>query len=470
MVEREAAALDVKRAAWRPGIPGEPSLRDIAEDRAELMIAAIDAAISRQVDAIIHAPAFQQLEASWRGLSVLLKTVAQTRQVRLRILDLTWGDICRDAEQAVEFDQSHLFRLIYNDEIGTPGGQPFGLVIADFAVMHRPAAGHPTDDITALQSLSAIGAAAFCPIVLAASPKLLGLESFAELVGLDVVDAFDGLPFARWRTLRSHIDTRFLGLVMPRVLLRCAYQPDSRRRIDGLRYAEDIGVDGEGLLWGNAAYVFAIAVIRRFDQSGWFADLRGAPQDRIGGGLVTEVAPYVFGTDAHGIAAQPPIELRLSNVQEQQLADLGLVPLTAAPYSTALLLNTNASLHAPPRYDRVEATWNARISAMLQYVLCVSRFAHYLMIQMRDRVGGQVGPTDVERQLSQWLSAYCLGSDGASDEMRARFPLRDAAVEVREVAGRPGALACTVRLQPHFQLDSIATSFRLVTDVTGERR
>ena len=443
---------------------------DDLEQRAELVIAAIDAAVSRQVDAIIHAAAFQQLEASWRGLRLLLRSVAQTRQVRLRLLDLTWRELCRDSEQAVEFDQSNLFRLIYNDEIGTPGGQPFGLLVADFAVMHRPAPDHPTDDITALQCLAAIGAAAFCPIVLGASPRLLGLEVFADLAGVDLGDAFDGLPYARWRTLRSHVDTRFLGLVMPRVLLRCAYQPDSRRRIDGFRYAEDIGADGGGLLWGNAAYVFAIAVVRRFDQSGWFADLRGAPQDRVGGGLVTEVAPYVFATDAHGIAAQPPLELRLSNVQEQQLADLGLVPLTAAPYSTALLFNTNASLHAPARYDRVEATWNARISAMLQYVLCVSRFAHYLMIQMRDRVGGQIGPSDVEQQLSNWLGAYCLGSDGATDEMRARFPLRDAAVEVREVSGRPGALACTVRLQPHFQLDSIATSFRLVTDVSGERR
>ena len=471
-----APTLHGEAASWAcdvaapepPCAPGLDRLDD-AIDRAERLIAAIDAAVSRQVDAVIHAPPFQALEASWRGLSMLSKLVAQTRQVRLRMLDLTWGDLCRDIEHAVEFDQSNLFRLIYNDEIGTPGGQPFGLLVADFAVTHKPSAGHPTDDVTALQSLAAIAAAAFCPVVLGASASLLGVRSFGDLAGVDVADAFDGVPYTRWRTLRTHVDTRFLGLVLPRVLFRCAYQPDSRRRIDGFRYAEDIGPDGEGLLWGNGAYVFAIAVVRRFDQSGWFADLRGAPQDRIGGGLVTEVAPFLFATDLHGIAAQAPIEIRLSNVQEQQLAELGMVPLSAAPYSPALLLNTNASLHAPPRYDRVEATWNARISSMLQYVLCVSRFAHYLMIQMRDRIGSQLSPNDLERQLSRWLGAYCLGSDGASDDMRARYPLREAGVEVREVAGRPGALACTVRLQPHFQLDSIATSFRLITDVTGER-
>lgn len=449
--------------------PDQRRLQD-AIHRAEQLIAAIDAAVSRQVDAVIHAPRFQALEASWRGLSLLSKLVAQTRQVRLRVLDLTWADLCRDIEHAVEFDQTNLFRLIYNDEIGMAGGQPFGLLVADYAVTHRPSAGHGTDDVTALQGLAAIAAASFCPIVLGASASLLGVRSFGDLSGVDVADTFDGVPFTRWRTLRTHVDTRFLGLVLPRVLLRCAYQPDTRRRIDGFRYAEDIGADGGGLLWGSGAYVFAIAVIRRFDQSGWFADLRGAPQDRVGGGLVTEVEPYLFATDGHGIAAQPPIEIRLSNVQEQQLAELGLVPITAAPYSAALLMNTNASVHAPPRFDRVEATWNARISSMLQYVLCVSRFAHYLMIQMRDRIGSTLGPSDVERQLDRWLASYCLGSDGASDDMRARYPLREANVEVREVAGRPGALACTVRLRPHFQLDSIATSFRLITDMTGDRR
>ncbi len=468
-----AAAAPVAEFAPSRGAPetrAVPESRAALEARAEWMIAAIDAAVSRQVDAILHKPAFQALEATWRSLRMLVRVVAQTRQVKLRILDLTWADLSRDIEHAVEFDQSNLFRLIYSNEIGQAGGQPFGLVVADFTVAHRPSPGRPTDDVTILRGLAGIGAASFCPIVLGAAPALLGLRSFRDMAGLDVADAFDGLAHARWRILRQHVDMRFIGLLMPRVLLRHAYQADTRARIDGFRYAEDIGAEGEGLVWGNAAYVFAIAVIRRFDQSGWFADLRGAPQDRVGGGLVTEIPAYLFDTDSHGIAAQPPVELRLSGVQEQQLADLGLVPVTGAPYGTALLLNSNASLHAPAKYDRMEATWNARISAMLQYVLCASRFAHYLMVMMRDRVGSHAGPYDVQRQLSGWLGKYCLASEGTSDEMRARFPLRDAAVEVSEVAGRPGALACTVRIQPHFQLDSISTSFRLVTDVAGDNR
>jgi type VI secretion system protein ImpD len=419
---------------------------------------------------VLHAPTFQALEASWRGLLLLVDVVAKTRQVRLRLLDVTWPEICRDIESAVEFDQSHLFRLIYSGEIGTPGGQPYGLLVADFAVSHRTALEQPADDIAALHGLAAIGAASFCPIVMGASPLLLGMDGFGALAGLDVADAHDGPTLIRWRALRQREDTRFLGLVLPRVLMRPTYRPDDRRRIDGFRYAEDIGPDGEGLLWGNAAFVFAIAVIRRFDQSGWFADLRGVPQDRLAGGLVTELPAYAFATDQHDIAAQAPVELRLSGVQEQQLSELGLVPVSVAPYTTSLLFNSNASLHAAPHFDRAEATWNARISSMLQYVLCVSRFAHFLLMMMRDRVGGFASAQDVQRQLNLWLSGYCLGSDGATDDMRSRFPLRDAGVEVHEIPGRPGMLGCTIRLQPHFQLDSIATSFRLVTELAGQQR
>ena len=435
---------------------------------AERLIALIDAEVSRQLDAILHAPQFQSLEASWRSLALLARVTGQARQVRLRVLDVTWNEICRDLDQAVEFDQSHLFRLIYSDGVGTPGGQPFGLIVGDYEVSHRTAVPRASDDVAALRGLASIAAASFCPVVLAASPLLLGLDRFGDIsAGLDFGDAFEGLAYARWRALRQQEDTRFLGLFMPRVLLRHRWEPDSRRRIDGFRYAEDPGANGEGLLWGSAAFVFAVAVIRRFDESGWFADLRGAPQDRVAGGLVHELPPHLFATDAHGLAAQPPLEMRLSGVQEQTLSELGLVPLSSAPYTTSLLFNSNASLHAPPAFDRAEATWNARISSMLQYMLCVSRFAHFLLMMMRDRVGSYAGASDVQRQLNAWLAAYCLGSDGAADEMRARFPLRDAGVDVHEIPGRPGALGCTIRLQPHFQLDSIATSFRLVTDIAA---
>ena len=443
----------------------ERARRQLVGRRVDRVIAAIDAMVSRQVDAILHAPPFQALEASWRGVAMLAAVMGQMRQVRLRMLDVSWAEIGRDLDQAVEFDQSHLFRLIYSDEIGIAGGQPHGLIVADYTVSHQTAAGQGVDDISVLRGLAAIGSAAFCPIVLGAAPALLDLDRFAALgTGMSALGAFDGLPYARWRGLRALEDTRFIGLALPRILFRLSWTPDDRRRPDGFRYEEDVGADGEGLLWGNAAFAFAIAVLRRFDQSGWFADLRGVPQDRVGGGLVPEIQPYRFATDAHGIAAQASVEVRLTGTQEQALSEAGLIPVGVAPYTACLLFNSNASLHTPPRYDRMEATWNARISSMLQYVLCVSRFAHFLLVMIRDQVGGYTGAPDVQRRLETWLNTYCLGSDGATDEMRSKFPLREAGIEVSEVPGRPGALACVVRLQPHFQLDSIATSFRLVSD------
>ncbi len=437
---------------------------------AELLIAAIDGAVGRQLDAVLHAPAFQALEASWRGLALLARTAAQSRQVRLRVLNASWAEVARDLDQAGEFDQSTLFRLVYGEEIGSPGGLPFGIMVADFTVSHRTGDGRGIDDIAVLRGLAAIAAAAFCPMVLGAAPALLGLESYGDIgAGLELGRALDDVTHARWRALRAQEDTRFLGLVLPRVLLRQAWRPYDRRRLEPFRYAEDIGANGEGLLWGNAAFILAVAVIRRFDESGWFADLRGAPQDRVSGGLAPGLPPYCFDTDAHGLACQPPLEVRVTGVQEQTLSELGLVAVSAAPYATTLLFNTNASLHAPPAYDRIEATWNARLSSMLQYMLCVSRFAHYLLVMMRDRVGAYTTASEVQRTLNAWLASYCLGSDGAADEMRARFPLRDAGVEVTDIAGRPGALGCTIRLQPHFQLDSIATSFRLVTTMSSSR-
>ena len=461
VIDQEGAGTTLDPVSWPPHDP-------VAY--AELVIAAIDAAVGRQLDAVLHASAFQALEASWRGLALLARATSQSRQVRLRVLNANWQEVSRDLDQAGEFDQSALFKLIYSDEIGSPGGLPFGLVVADYTVSHRTGAGRGVDDIAVLRGLAAIAAAAFCPIVLGASPRLLGLEAFGDVgAGLELGPAMDDAGHLRWRALRAQEDARFLGLMLPRVLLRQAWQPYDRRRPEPFRYAEDIGAHGEGLLWGNAAFIFAVAVIRRFDESGWFADLRGAPQDRASGGLAPGLPPYCFDTDAHGIACQPPLEVRVTGVQEQTLSELGLVAVTAAPYSTTLMFNTNASLHAPPAYDRVEATWNARLSSMLQYMLCVSRFAHYLLVMMRDRVGAYTTAPEVQRTLNAWVATYCLGSDGAADEMRARFPLRDAGVEVAEIPGRPGALGCTVRLQPHFQLDSIATSFRLVTNLSSNR-
>ena len=437
-----------------------------AARQAEALIAALDDAIGRQVDAILHHPAFQRLEAGWRNLRFLVDACQDHGDVSIRMLSVSWRDLCRDLERAAEFDQSHLFRMVYSEEFGTAGGLPFGLMVCDYTVTHRIGPAHPTDDIAALQSLGAIAAAAFCPFVMGAEPSLFGLDSFADLgAGIDPAAVFDGIEHARWQRLRTVEDMRFIGLTTPRMLLRLPYRNGSRTRCDGFPYEEDPGADGSGLLWGNAAFAFATVVVRQFAGSGWFSDLRGVLQDQPGGGLVAGLPRFAFGTDAHGIAAQPPVEVRLTAQQEQSLSEAGLIPLSAVPYAAAVLFNSNGSLHVPARYDRQEATLNARISSMLQYVLCAARFAHVLLVLMRDRIGGYADAVQVEAMLNAWLSQYCLGNDDAPAATKAHYPLRAGGVEVRELPGRPGVLGCTMRLQPHFQLDNVATTFRLVTQV-----
>ena len=433
---------------------------------AQDLVAALDRAIGRQVNAVLHHPAFQRLEAAWRGLRYLVESCRDMENVRIRILSAGWRELCRDLDRAAEFDQSTLFRMVYSDEFGTAGGVPFGLMVCDYAVSHRITPGHPTDDIAALQSLAAVAAASFCPFVFGAEPALFSVDSFAELgSGVDPCAFFNDVEHARWQRLRGMEDTRFVGVTAPRMLLRLPYRLGSRIRVDGFAYAEDIGGTGAGLLWGNAAFAFAAVAARQFDRSGWFADLRGVPQDAVGGGLVTGLVRYAFDTDAHGLAAQPPVEVRLSAAQEQSVSNAGFIALSSVPYAPAVMFNSNASLHVPERFDRTEATVNARISAMLQYVLCASRFAHVLLVLMRERIGSFADAPGVEAALNEWLSQYTLGNDDAPMSTKAAFPLRSGGVEVRELPGRPGVLGCTMLLQPHFQLDNVQASFRLTTQL-----
>lgn len=427
----------------------------------------IDIALTRQVNVILHHPAFQALEARWRGLRYLVGVASDVSHVAVKVLSVSWRELCRDLDRASEFDQSHLFNLIYSQEFGMPGGEPFGLLLGDYAVGHRINPESGTDDVAALRSLAGIAAAAFAPLLVAARPDLLQIDDFADLDLLpDMTQLFDHLDYGRWQSLRALEDARFLGIVAPRVLVRHPLKPYDRRRIDGFMFEEHVTASGQELLWGNAVYAFGRIVIRAFGEAGWFANLRGAPQDADGGGLVTDLPTPCFATDRSGLAAQPPVEIRLTSAQERIFSDLGLIPVGAAPSTPYLVFNANPSLHRPQRLqDRIEDE-SARIAAMLQYVLCASRFAHHLKVMMRDRIGSIGGPPEIETMISTWLQRHCLGNDDAPIELKAKFPLRDASVSVRELPGRPGVLGCVLRLQPHFQIDDVAANFQLLAEVS----
>ena len=432
------------------------------------LIAAIDRRLSDQVNQILHHKQFQRLEASWRGLQYLTDTAAPMPRLKIKLLDVSWRELCRDVERAIDFDQSQLFDRIYNDEFGSPGGEPFGLMIGDYYVAHRPSAEHPTDDVGALKAIAGIAAAAFCPFITSCAPALLGLERFDDLgSGVDLGSAFEGPEFLRWRGLRDQEDTRFIGLAVPRVLMRRPYR-DNPYRLDGFRFHEQVaGRHADAYLWGNASFAFAAVAMRAFDRFGWFADLRGVPEDFDGGGLVPDLTIDRFTTDRWGVADKPSVDVLLSDRQEKQLSELGFVPLSKASYVSACVFYSNQSLHWPKVYDRAAPSANARLSAMIQYVLCASRFAHYIKVIGRDKVGSFATAGEFEDYLRRWLQAYCVANDDAPQTIKARYPLREADVQVRDITGRPGSFGCTVHLKPHFQLDEVSTAFRLVTELVA---
>ncbi|WP_083957683.1 type VI secretion system contractile sheath large subunit [Tateyamaria omphalii] len=432
--------------------------------RVDRLISAIDAALTRQVNAILGAPQVRALEARWRALARLVEQAGSDGQVVVRVLDVAWPDLVRDLDRAVEFDQSHLHRVVHDNEFGMPGGVPFGLIVGDYAVSSATDRARG-DQVETLARLAAVGAAAFCPIVLGAAADLLGVESLDRIAPhTDLSERRPGrgeeAHAMRWAALRRREDTRFLGLVAPDLVIRAPRARLAPDRADGFTFDEEMRAP----LTVIGAFGFASTVMAAYLRSGWFAAIRGADDDGQGGGTVPNWPGHDLGVDRHGLSCQPPATLRLTATQEDALIARGVIPLSTLPLSGTAVFNANPSLHLPTHFDSGAVTENARISAMLQYVLCTSRFAHYLKVLMRDEIGSIAPREAIEKGLSDWLRAYCLGNEDADAALKAEYPLRDASVTVAPLPGRPGAYAATIRLQPHFQLDDISTSFHLVSE------
>jgi type VI secretion system ImpC/EvpB family protein len=434
-------------------------------------VARIDDLIGRQLNAILHHERFQKLEAAWRGVAYLVETIEDAGEpnVKLRCFPASWKEIEDDFAGALDFDQSTLFRRIYEEEFGTAGGSPFGALVADFEVRPGPARGHAHNDVQVLRSLSQVAAAAFCPIVLNASPALLGLERFETLEReLDLESTFNRMEYLKWRGLRELEDARFLALALPHVLMRLPYDGRAERSAP-FRFVEDVSApDRSGYLWGGAAFALGGVLIRAFADCGWFAEIRGVTRGLLGAGLVTDLPAHEFGTDAAGVVTKASTDVIITDQLEKQLSELGLISLCRCydtPYSA---FYSTPSIQRPKQYDAGDATLNARISAMLHYMLCVSRFAHILKASGREAVGRFTTPEEIESQLQRWLSDYVTPDDSATNEAKARRPLREADVKVLPDPGKPGSYQAVVRLMPHYQFDDAKASITLVTELASE--
>ncbi|HLD64938.1 MAG TPA: type VI secretion system contractile sheath large subunit [Pseudomonas sp.] len=416
-------------------------------------ISQIDALISDQLNQVLHHPDLQKLEASWRGLHLLVQNTETSSRLKLRLLNVTQKELQRDLEKAVEFDQSALFKKVYEEEYGTFGGHPFSLLVGDYAF------GRNQQDVGLLEKLSNVAAAAHAPFIAAASPSLFDMQSFTDLaVPRDLAKVFESQELIKWRAFRESEDSRYVSLVLPHVLLRLPYGPDTKP-VEGMNYVEDVnGTDHSKYLWGNAAWALTQRITEAFARYGWCAAIRGSE----GGGAVEGLPAHTFRTSSGDLSLKCPTEVAITDRREKELNDLGFISLCHKKNTGIAVFFGGQTTNKSRLYNTNEANANSRISAMLPYVLAASRFAHYLKVIMRDKVGSFMTRDNVQTYLNNWIADYVLINDNAPQEIKAQYPLREARVDVTEVAGKPGAYRATVFLRPHFQLEELTASIRLV--------
>jgi len=419
-------------------------------------IAEIDRLLSAQVNEIVHHEDFQKLEGSWRGVHYLVKNSLTSAQLKIRVMSVSKKELLKDFERALEFDQATMFKKVYEDEYGTFGGAPFGALIGDYEFGNHP------QDMALLEKISQVAAAAHAPFYSAASAGMFGWDTFSEMNEVrDISKIFDRTEYMKWRSFRESEDSRYVGLTLPHVLGREPYGA-ATRPTETFNFEEDVdGTDHKKYLWSNAAYSLGARLTEAYSMHGWCVAIRGVE----GGGLVDGLPTHTFATDEGEIAMKCPTEVAITDRREKEFADNGFIPLVHCKGTDYAAFFAVQSCNKAKKYDTDSANANARLSTQLQYIMAVSRFAHYLKSMMRDKVGSFMSKVDAERFLNRWISQYVLDSDTAAAEHKAKRPLRQARVDVAEIPGKPGCYRAVAFLQPHFQLDELSVSLRLVADL-----
>ena len=437
-------------------LEGSMTLSPDSEAMINMRIAQIDHLISLQLNEIMHHEAFQKLEASWRGLKYLLDHSETGEMIKLKVLNVSKKDLLRDLQRASEFDQSALFKKVYEEEFGIFGGHPFSAMIGDYEFGRKP------EDLELMEKISQVAAAAHAPFITAASPEMMNMESFSQLdAPRDIAKIFDSTEYAKWKSFRQSEDSRYVALCLPHILMREPYGK-ATRPVDGFDYEEGVdGTDHNKYLWGNAAWALGAKLTDSFAKYSWCATIRGVE----GGGLVQGLPVHNFKTDEGDVALKCPTEVAITDRREKELADQGFVPLVHCKGTDYAAFFSVQSAQKAKQYDKESANANARLSSQLNYILAVSRFAHYLKAMMRDKLGSFMSRGEAEAFLNKWISQYTVANDNVPFAIKAQRPLREARVDVVEVAGKPGVYRAVAFLRPHFQLDELTVSLRLVTEL-----
>jgi len=442
-------------------LDGSMTVAKDAEMMINARIAQIDHLLSLQLNEILHHAQFQKLEGSWRGLKYLMDNSETGVGLKIRVLNVSKKELLRDIEKAPEFDQSAIFKKVYEEEYGVFGGAPFGALVGDYEFGKHP------EDMALLEGMSHVAAQAHAPFVSAASPDLMNLESYQMLdAPRDLAKIFDSTEYAKWKSFRQSEDSRYVALTLPRTLGRLPYGAETKP-IDEFVYEEHVdGTDHTKYLWMNASYSLASKMTQSFSMYGMCVAMRGVE----GGGLVEGLPTHNFATDEGDVAMKCPTEVPITDRREKELADQGLVPLVHCKGTDYAAFFSVQTVNKPKLYDKEAANANARLSAQLPYILAMSRFAHYLKAMMRDKIGSFMTRQDCEKFLNQWIMNYVCADDNASQAAKAKLPLREAAITVSEIPGKPGAYRAVAFLKPHFQLDELSVSLRLVADLPASAR
>ncbi|HQT63787.1 MAG: EvpB family type VI secretion protein [Acidocella sp. 20-57-95] len=426
-------------------------------------IAAIDAKMSTQLNAIMHHERFTKLEGSWRGLHHLVMNSETGAGLKLKVINITKRELNRDLTKAVEFDQSQLFKKIYENEFGTPGGEPYGALIGDYEWTNHP------DDVESLRLISNVAAASFAPFISAAGAGMFGFSDWTELSKpRDLAKIFETTEYAKWRSFRDTEDSRFVSLVMPRVLARVPYGA-ATKPIEEFAYEEApldaagvaTAMDHNSYCWMNAAYAMGVRMTAAFSESGFCTAIRGAE----GGGKVDNLPTHVFQSDDGDMDGKCPTEIGITDRREFELSNLGFLPLCHYKNTDYAVFFGAQTCQKPKKYDRPDATANAAISARLPYMMATSRFAHFLKVMARDKIGSFMEADECQQWLNRWINNYVNSNPAVGAESKAKYPLREAKIEVKEIPGKPGSYNAVAYLRPWLQMEELSTSMRMVARI-----
>ena len=428
----------------------------------ESIIAELDRKLSEQINQIMHQEDFKALEGTWRGLHHLVSNTETDETLKIRVMNISKKEVQRTLRKfkGTLWDQSPLFKALYEAEYGTPGGEPYGCVIGDYLFDHSP------PDVEMVSGMAQIAAAAHAPFIAAASPTLMNMDSWQELGNpRDLTKIFQTAEYAAWRSLRESDDARYLGLTMPRFLSRLPYGSRTNP-VEEFDFEEDVeGADHSKYVWSNSAYAMGANITRAFKLFGWCSRIRGVES----GGTVEGLPCHTFPTDDGGVDMKCPTEVAITDRREAELAKNGLMPLSHWKNTDYAVFVGAQSLQRPAEYDDPDATANANLAARLPYLFATCRFAHFLKCMVRDTIGSYKERGDMEKWLNNWITKYVTRDPSASDEVKARYPLAAAEVVVEDVEGNPGYYTAKFFLRPHYQLEGLTASLRLVSKLPSAK-